>query len=127
MVPWPIALLALFYGAIAAASAAMAWRILLGISRQSLLWAILWLVMSVGAMCGLPLLKSWGRKLAIFGSVVFIILTLSIAALLVIGRRPWGALLATCATGFHVVVIRYLNRPMVVSWFDEGIAVSNKH
>ncbi len=126
MIPWPIALLALFYGAVAAASSAMAWRILLGVSRQSLLWATVWLAVSLGAMCGLPLLKPWGRKCAIFGSVVFIVLTLSIAALFVIGRRPWGALLATCATGLHVIVIRYLNRPMVKTWFEQGTASSTR-
>ena len=118
MVPWPIALLTLFYGIIAAASAAMVWRILGGQVYQPLIWAISWLLLSGSIMCGLPLLKSWARMLAVFGSVLLTILALAVAGLLAMSRHPWGALLATLGAGVHVLVIRYLRRPIIRGYFD---------
>jgi hypothetical protein len=116
----------LFYGLIAAASGAMAWKIAIGSSRQPLLWALSWLVVSGGVMCGLPLFKPWARRLAIFGSAVLMALTLSVAAACIMASRPLAALIITLGAGLHVLTIRYLRRPAVRRWFDEGIAVSNK-
>lgn len=126
MIPWPIALLTLFYGLIAAASGAMVWKILAGSSRQPLLWALAWLAVSGGVMCGLPLLKPWARRLAIFGSVVLTALTLSVAALFIMASRPLAALVITLGAGLHVVTIRYLRRPAVRAWFNEQQAEGSR-
>lgn len=117
MVPWPIALLTLFYGAIAAASTAMAWKSLIGISHQPLIWALLWLALSASVMCGLPFLKRWARAAAIFGSVLMAVLILAVAGLLVMHGRPLGALLATMGAGLHLLIIRYLRRPSIKAMF----------
>ncbi len=117
MIPWPIALLSLFYGVLTAASAATVWKILTGALHQPLLWALAWLALSVGAMCGLALLKSWGRALAIFGSVLMAVLTLAVAGLCAINGHPFGGLLSTVGAGIHLIVIRYLRRPMVRAYF----------
>ena len=120
MVPWPIALLTLFYGMLATISLGMVWRIVTGASRQPLGWALLWLGLSAGVMCGLPLLKPWARTLAVFGSVVMMVLLLLIAALLINAGHPVGALGTTFGAGIHVVIIRYLRRPIVRALFFEA-------
>ena len=117
MIPWPIALLTLFYGALAAASGAMTWKIVSGELQQPVIWALAWLTLSAGAMCGLPLLKAWGRRLAVFGSWLMMALALSLAALLVLNGRPAGALLSSLGAAVHVMVLRYLGRPSVKSLF----------
>ena len=48
MVPWPVALLALFYGVVAAMSAANLWKILAGVSDKPVAWALVWVVLSAG-------------------------------------------------------------------------------
>ena len=118
MVPWPIALLTLFYGAVAAASAATVWGICCGRSHQPLPWALAWLGFSASTMCGLPLFKSWARRLAVFGSILMVALILAIAALLAMHGHPIGALAATLASAIHVLIIRYLRRPVVRACFE---------
>ncbi len=120
MVPWPIALLTLLYGVIAAVSAATVWQVVGGFTSRPLTWPLLWLAASGSAMCGLPLLKPWARVIAIWASVGLMLATLSVAALLVASGRPLGALVATCGAGVHILVIRYLRRPVVRAYFISG-------
>jgi len=117
MVPWPIALLTLFYGVIATLSAATIWQIATGAVARPLLWPVLWLTVSAGVMYGLPLLKPWGRSLAILASWLMVAVTLAIAGLVVMAGRPVLGLLATVSGTVHVVAIRYLRRPMVKAYF----------
>ena len=125
-VPWPIALLTLFYGVIATSSGVTLWRIATGTAHQALIWPTAWLAVSAGAMCGLPLLKPWGRVLAMCTSVFLLATTLAIAGVLVMAGRPWGGLFATLLAGCHAVVIRYLQRPLVKAYFGEGTTVSTQ-
>jgi hypothetical protein len=127
MVPWPIALLTLFYGVIATISAATVWKIVTGVSGQSLIWPVAWLALSGSAMCGLPLLKPWARGLAVFGSALLALVSLAFAGLLVMAGQPLGGLLATLGAAIHVLVIRYLQRPVVKAYFRQGTAVSTQH
>ena len=117
MVPWPIALLSVCYGLVAAVSATLVWKVATGAAHQPLVWPVAWLALSGGIMCGLPLLKPWARRLAIVGSVWLMVVTLSVAGLLIIHGRPLAGLLATVGAALHVIVIRYLNRPQVRVWF----------
>ena len=117
MIPWPIALLALFYGVIATISAATVWKIVAGTVDRTLIWPLVWLVVSAGAMFGLPLLRPWGRTCAIVGLVLMAVVTLAYAGLLVLASKPLIGLAATGLAGVHVVVIRYLRRPMVKGFF----------
>ena len=117
MVPWPVALLTLFYGVIAAMSAATAWKSLIGASHQSLAWPLTWLACSAGAMIGLPLLKSWGRICAIATSLLLTLTTLAIAGLFVRAGKPLEGLLIAFATAVHVLTMRYLQRPIVKGYF----------
>ncbi len=119
MVPWPIALLALFYGVIATISAATVWKIVAGTVDRTLVWPLAWLAVSAGAMFGLPLLRPWGRTLAIVGSVLMAVVSLAYAGLLVLAIKPLIGLAATLLSGVHVVVIRYLRRPAVKGYFSE--------
>ena len=118
MIPWPIALLTLFYGCLAAMSAATAWRVMTGASEQSLVWAVGWLALSAGAMCGLPLLRPWARTLAIAGLAGFSLVLLAHAAGLVMAGRPLVGLGATMTASMPVLVIRYLRRPTVRACFQ---------
>lgn len=120
MVPWPLAVLALFYGAIATLSGAMLWKIAAGMSHQPMAWAIVWLACSSGATVGLALLRPWGRRLAIWTSWLLIAATLAVAAALVAGGRPVAGLIVTFSTSGYYLVIRYLKRPLVVAWFGES-------
>ncbi len=118
MVPWTIGLLVLFYGAIATMSASAAWKVISGMSDRPILWPLAWLTLAFSTMCGLALLKPWGRGLAVVGSVVMALVTLAFAGLLVAGGHPIGALLSTLAASVHAVVIRYLCRPAVKACFS---------
>ena len=122
MIPWPVALLALFYCVIATMSAGMAWNILCGASQQPLSWALAWLAISGGAMCGLPLLKPWGRCLALWTSWMLIGATLAVAGGLVAAGKPVVGLVVTFSTACHYLMVRYLKRPSVKAWFGEPSA-----
>ena len=113
----PIALLTLFYGCLAAMSAATVWRVMGGASHQSLLWAAGWLALSAGATYGLPLLKPWGRRLALITSAALLAATLAVSAALIASGHPGAGLAVTCTTAFHALVIRYLGRPVVKEYF----------
>ena len=120
MIPVPIALLALFYAVIATMSGVSAWRVVSGVSRQSIVWPLAWLALSVSAVYGLALLRPWGRTVAITGFVALAVVTLSFAALLVVGRQAGAALLTTFAAGLYVLGIRYLQRPAIQAYFLRG-------
>lgn len=124
MVPWPIALLTLFYGVIAAASAVTAWRVVAGVIDRPLIWPAGWLVLSASVMCGLPLLRRWARALAVITSALMVLVALSMAGVFVMAGHPLGAVLATVGAGMHLVIIRYLRRPHVRAYFD-GCATSS--
>ncbi len=126
MVPWPIALLTMFYGAIASLSAATMWRVVSGASDRPLIWPSIWLALSAGVMFGLPLLKAWARRLAIVASVLLMLSTLGVAGRIVMAGRPLIGLLATVGAAIHVIVIRYLQRPAVRAWFLQGSEVRNQ-
>jgi hypothetical protein len=117
MVPWPVALLSVFYGVIATLSAATVWQVATGAVDRPMLWPVLWLAMSAGVMCGLPLLRPWGRSLAIVASWLLVAVTLAIAGLVVMAGRPVVGLLATVSGAVHVAAIRYLRRPAVKAYF----------
>ena len=118
MVPWPLALLSLFYGVIAAASSAGLWRAVTGVSQQPVLWPVLWLSVSAGAMCGLALLKAWGRVLAIAGFIALCAVMLAMAGLLAAAGRPAGAVLSAALAGVHILAIRYLQREATKAYFN---------
>ena len=117
MVPWPIGILTLFYGVIAAASAATAWKVVIGASQQPLSWPLLWLALSGGIVYGLPLLRAWARTLAIAGSALLMLSSLAVAGRIIMAGHPLAGLLATLGAGVHGIVIRYLTRPHVKAWF----------
>ena len=117
MVPWPIALLTLFYAVVATLSASAVWKIAAGIVARPIVWPVLWLGLSSGVMFGLPLLKPWGRGLAIVASVAMALTTLAVAGLLVSTGRPVGGLLAAFGAGLHILVVRYLRRPVIKALF----------
>ena len=120
MVPWPVALLTLFYAAIATMSASTVWKIVTGQTHQPLVWPVGWLALSTSAMCGLPLLRPWARGVAIAGSALMALITLAVAGLLVRAGRPVGGLVATLAASVHLVIIRYLRRPSVKAYFSSS-------
>ena len=122
MVPWPIALLAVFYAAVATLSASTVWKIAAGTVARPFIWPLAWLIVSGGAVFGLALLKPWGRVLTMVASVAMALTTLALAGLLVAAGRPLGALLSTLVAGGHVLVIRYLQRPAVKAYFSGKVA-----
>lgn len=119
MLPWPIAWLALFYGAIAAVSGAALYKSLSGLSQQAAVWPGMWLGVSAGAAYGLMLLRPWARPLTIAASIALSLVTLGIAAALVATSHPAGALAATVGAGAQVLIIRYLGRPLVKTFFSD--------
>ena len=121
MVPWPIAALTLFYGAMAAAASAAVWKVLMGAVQRPLIWPLAWLGLSAAAAYGLPLLKPWARAVAIAGAWLMAVTTLSLAALLITGGKPVVALGATLGTLVYLVIIRYLGRPTVKAYFNSRI------
>ena len=120
MVPWPIALLAVFYALIATASAASVWRIISGMSHQALGWPLGWLAASSAAVYGLVLLRSWARRLALIGFIALCVIALAVAGLSVTSGAPVGGLLSTLIAGGYVVAIRYLQRPSTKAYFGSS-------
>lgn len=119
MIPWPIALLSLFYAAIATLAGATVYRILTGAAERQLLWQALWLVSAGGAALGLALLKPWGRKLAMWTSLALMAVLLAFAGLLAVpAQEPGWGLLVACVAGMQYLAVRYLRRPMVKAWFE---------
>jgi hypothetical protein len=118
MVPWPIVLLTLFYGALAAVCGATLWRISTGVVERSAFWPLAWLALSAGIMCGLPLLKPWSRKMAIAGSIGLGIVTLGFALLIAGSGHPGLGMAGALLSGLHLIVIRYLRRPVVKAYFN---------
>ena len=120
MVPWPIALLTIFYGMLAAVSGVGVWKIVTGAVHRPLLWPVVWLGLSVAVMCGLPLLKSWARWLAVAGSAGLGVVTLGGALLIAGAGRPGLGFMGALLAGTHVIVIRYLQRPTVKAYFQNA-------
>lgn len=123
MVPWPIALLAIFYAIIATIASSMAWKVMIGVSERPFFWPALWMVLSAGATYGLVMFKPWGRKLAVWTSMLMMITIWSIAALLVVGREPGWALLTTVVAGLQMIPVRYLGQPAVKTLFADYSAL----
>ena len=120
MIPIPVALLSLFYAVIATMSGVSMWKVVTGVSQQSILWPLAWLALSASAMCGLALLRLWGRTVAIIGFIALSVVTLSFAGLLVVGRHAGAALLTTFTAGLYVLAIRYLQRPSTKAYFGNS-------
>ena len=117
MIPWSIGALALLFGIVATVSAATVWRILIGAVTRPLVWPAIWLLVSSGAMIGLPLLRPWGRTLAVAGLWLMVLVSVSVAAALIAGGRPLGALGAGCGAAVPLAAIRYLGRPTIKAYF----------
>lgn len=124
MVPWPIALLTLWYAVIASTSAATMWKIASGLQAGSLVWPAMWAVASAGVIVGLALLKPWGRRLALWIAVALLVSALAsaLARLAQAEPSPRDSLLATGMAVVQVIVIRYVTRPHVKKWFTMGDA-----
>lgn len=120
MVPWPIALLALFYGGIAAYAGATIWQSVMHGTHQPLWGPMIWLTVCGSLACGLPLLKPWARRLAVIASMVMMMSTVALAALLIAHRQPGFALAATLSVVVYGIIIRYLQRPNIKAYFTKG-------
>ena len=120
MIPWPIALLTLYFGALASASAASLWRIVAGDTGRPWAGPAAWLIVTAGATLGLALMKPWGRWMAMSGAYLVMATGLGVAAALVASQQAGLGLLSACGAGAQMLIIRYLRRPMVSAWFDSG-------
>jgi hypothetical protein len=119
MVPWPIALLSLWFAGLAALSGSMVWKIATGAMNRSMLWPVAWWGLSTATMFGLALLKPWARSLAIVGLLWVMLVALILSGSFILAGQPWSALLATMSAGLPLVIIRYLRRPVVKAYFSE--------
>jgi hypothetical protein len=129
MVPWSIALLTMFYAALASASAAALWQATQGTSlARSLGWSGFWCILSAVLAVGLALLKPWARRLAIWSSVFMMVGALGVAGMAIAqaNPEPVRSLIATAWASVQVVVIRYLSRPHVKAWFIHGVQLRNQ-
>lgn len=119
MVPWPIALLAIFYMVLGSSSAATVWQVTQRQLTRPLVWAGLWCVLSTILVIGLVRLRPWARRLAVFVSVLMAISALGTAGLAIAQENPepMRSLFATGLASIQLVVIRYLTRPHVKAWF----------
>jgi len=114
MVPWPIALLAGLYAAIGTSSTAS----LAKAGAPFSIWPWVWSAASWTLVAGLVLMRPWARKLAIWVSIFM--LASSLAAAWIAAARTWEpgwSLAATGVAGLQCLIIRYLTRPRVKTWF----------
>lgn len=119
MIPWPIALIAAFYGVVFAWSSAALWRAGAAPASASIGWAGWWSAGSFVLMVGLVFLKPWARRLAVWSSGLLLLSSLGAALLAVAQPVPDArhSLLATGLAALQLVLIRYLTRPHVKRWF----------
>ncbi len=122
MVPWPIALLVLWYAGLATASAATLWKLWHGQVHGAILWLSVWCGVSAVLVVGLAWLKPWARKLAIWSSGLILVGALANAGLAIAqaAPQPMRSVLATGIASIQLVVIRYLTRPHVKAWFKSS-------
>lgn len=120
MIPWPIAMVVVFYAMLATASASTLWNIASGRLQGSAVWPSVWFGLSAILVMGLAFLKAWARQVAVWASLVMMFTALGVAYLVIATPNPQPArsLLATGMAGIHLVVIRYLTRPHVKGWFS---------
>ena len=119
MIPWPIALLAAFYTALATASAASAWKALNGVGHDSPVVAAVWSAISAVSVVGLVLLKPWARRLTVYAAMTTMVIGLALAAYYVLQGQAAPALWATGFASLQTFVMRYLTRPRVKAWFED--------
>ena len=119
MVPWPIAVLTLVYGAIATSSVAAMWRAAQGQVQQPLVWSGIWGGVSAILVIGLTLMRPWARVLAVWASLAMMLSALGMAGLALVQAtpNPTHSLFATLVASLQLVIIRYLTRPHVKVWF----------
>ena len=119
MVPWSIALLALWYAGLATASAATLWKLGQEQVHGAVLWPSVWCGVSAILVVGLAWLKPWARKLAIWSSGFILLGALANAGLAIAQAtpQPMRSLWATGIASIQLVVMRYLTRPHVKAWF----------
>lgn len=125
MVPWPIALIVVVVGIDTAHALVKLWRVVTGVSNDSWVPLVIRLTMNLSLLCGLSLLKSWGRRLAIF---VFggLILIMVVDALSAAGRGDGvGALIATLSSVPAILAVYYLRQPSVKRHFHLSKKVSD--
>ena len=117
MIPLPIALLSVFFGLLAATSAMSVWSVMNGAVHKPLVSQVAWLLLSAGAMIGLPLRKTWGLWCAIACAWLVVLSVLAIAAWLIASGAPGWGLGCGLGTVVPLTAIRYLTRPNVKQWF----------
>ena len=124
MIPWPIALLVIWYAAIATAAAAKLWQMGPALASQSGWWIGLWAGLSLVLVIGLAWLKPWARMAAIGGSLLMTVGAI-LGALRAVAQVPPSmsqSLTAMAVASVNLVVIRYLTRPHVKAWFGSRLA-----
>ena len=120
MIPWPIALLAAGYTILATSAAATMWRAWDGPGGGWAWAAGAWCAVSIILVAGLATLKPWARALAVWVSGALMVSALG-AGVLAIGQvppQPMRSLLGTVMACAQLVVLRYLTRPHVKTWFQ---------
>jgi len=121
MLPRSIAILALYFGAIAAVSSAKLLRILQGAEAGAAVWQVVWLGLSSGAVYGLAMLKPWGRRLAVWTAALLMAFLLALSAMLVlVARETKTGFALACAAALQMLVVRYLGRASVKRLFGAG-------
>jgi len=122
MIPWPIALVVLLYGLIAASSAARMWQGIASRSVSSSAWSLAWCLMAGAVVVGLAWLRPWARRLAVWSSLVMMLGALGAALFTILQPTPHPrhSLVATGMASLYLVVSRYLSRPRVKAWFGVG-------
>ncbi len=120
MIPWPIAVVTVWFLVLAVASAGTVWRMSQTAWQPWLVWPFLWCSLSTALVVGLAWLKPWARTVAIWGSLLMMLSNLGVALMAAIttSPEPTRSLSATGLAGLHLFVIRYLTRPHVKTWFE---------
>jgi hypothetical protein len=119
MIPWPIALIIVIHAVVGTVSLA---GLVQGMARPSpqLLVPALWLAVSCAAVLGLSGMRPWARRLAVWSSMVMMLMGLAAGLMAAILTPPSArhSLLGTGLASVHLFLVRYLTRPHVRRWFE---------
>ena len=115
MIPWPIAVVAALFAAVAMASASMLMH-----GGPGVALSVLWCAAALATVIGLAWLKDWGRRLGVWLSLALTVTTLlgGLAAFAGTPPEPKKCLAATGLSAVYMTIARYLSRPRVKAWFS---------
>ncbi len=117
-IPIAVAVLALFYAALATLAAASMVRPSARFGPMSGAWYLGWVALGGTAALGLFFQRAWARDLVRFSSVLLAGIGLWAVTAYLAAGKPLLGIAASCFSGMQMAVYYYLRRPIIKAFFS---------